>query len=145
MEQSLDKLKELQDPNELVSLIEKMFEKFDEDGNLLLDRDELFKFVQEFFEMFNVKMNLNEGQLTACFQEIDINGDGVVQPSELQKFASKYVQVLLQAFESVLENEREKPFDDDSRNSSRSSSSSSSLKTDYGKSGISVNRTVTME
>ena len=104
-----------------------MFKKFDVDGNLLLDRDELTNFINEFFLMFDIRMNLNESQLNSCFEEIDVNGDGKIQPSELQKFAIKYVEVLIQAFDEVIANEKEDPFND----SSSSSSSSESLKTEF--------------
>ena len=60
-----------------------MFEQFDEDGNLLLDRDELSKFVKNFFYKFKIEVEMNESQLTACFQEIDVNDDGKIKPTEL--------------------------------------------------------------
>ena len=65
-----------------MDVITTMFKKFDVDGNLLLDRDELSNFVEKFFKLFSIELNLNESQLTACFEEIDVNGDGTMEWEE---------------------------------------------------------------
>ena len=65
--ESVDMLNDLKNPERLTETIEAMFKESDEDGNLLLDRDELSGFVRNFFYKFKITIEMNESQLSACF------------------------------------------------------------------------------
>ena len=74
--------------------VEQAFLKFDLDRNGTLDVEEAAKFLEDWFQ----KNSSSELAKEVQFDDIDINGDGVISREELKKFLYDQRMILSELF-----------------------------------------------
>ena len=110
LEATITKLKGFdKNDSELKETIEKYFAEFDSDHNDHLDRKELRQFLISFFQQYHIHAPLTDEYVDATFREIDTNHDNKIQPEELFTFASRFVKILIVAFEQAAASQNTKP------------------------------------
>ena len=67
-----------------------VWDRYDVDGNGWLDREELRAILEDITELKMGHRNVDNAVVQAVFQEVDLNGDGMIQWSEWKAYCSKY-------------------------------------------------------
>ena len=75
---------------ELAMLIDEIWELYDEDGNGVLDSDEVGLFLNDLFQMFGEL--INDGHRNQILDVIDQNRDGQINKNELTLLFSDTIE-----------------------------------------------------
>ena len=86
--------------------VTKYFQEFDTDKNGHIDRAEWSHFLKDFFGKHKIETPLTEEYIEKAFNDIDDNKDNLVQPDELEKFTTHYVNEILPQYETALSNKQ---------------------------------------
>lgn len=65
-------------------MLDKIWNKYDEDGNMTLDRDEMMKFV---YQVFGTDVSVKKAN--EIFNEVDQDSNGTIDRDEMLKFVKR--------------------------------------------------------
>ena len=71
--------------------IDQIWGRYDKDGSGELDKLETLNFLNEFLAMKG-KQNCTIDQFNIFFKKFDVNGDGMIEKSEMARFVRQYIQ-----------------------------------------------------
>lgn len=77
--------------DEIAIMVNKIFMKFDANGNGNLDKRETFRLLDEILANRGESPATRE-EINSFFAEFDVNGDGVLSKGEVARFVKKFLQ-----------------------------------------------------
>ena len=76
---------------EWLDVVENLWNEYDQDNSGFLDREEMVPLAQAALAQIGFNQQLDPAVIDAFFQEIDSDGNGKIDKSELQKFMKSLI------------------------------------------------------